>query len=126
MTAMTTGGGLAAEAQMAKIEFEKMGYGPDRDAAWYWFAHVFDADTRYPVHIMIDGPALMDFRAQAGDADETLITALYRRELESLLEQGRLVPQNPRCTVNVVFFARGAESRGAQAGDIVIPTRARS
>lgn len=101
-----------------EITFEKMLQGPDRDAEWYLAVQVFHAGTRYPVRIMIDGPELL--RHEIPELNEDIVKAFYRRELEALVQAGRLKPQNPRTlAVNVVFCVNDRREQ-VRDGDVVI------
>lgn len=97
-------------------------WAPERDAVFYYSADVFDdAGTRYPVRIMIEGMADALFRAEVKlEAYRDVVEALYHQELEALARQGRLLPENPQSTVNVVFLVNSQDGRPTRAGDIVI------
>lgn len=106
---------------MTTIEFEAMRSAPERDVAWDWFAHVFDANTRYPVRIMIDGLALLRSNAKPSAA---VVEAMYRRELETLAKHGKLLPTGRRpdgsAQVNFVLFVNDGDMHAVRSGDIVI------
>lgn len=106
-----------------RIDFEDMKRFPDRDAGFFYAAEVFDdAGRRYPVRLMIEGVATASFESQfkIESSYSDVVKALYREELEALVKQGRLTPENSRGTLNVVFLVDDRDSRQIRAGDIVV------
>lgn len=103
-----------------EITFDKMPYGTDRDVEWYLAAQVLHAGTRYPVRIMIDGPELLRSGYETPELNEDVIKAFYRQELETLVRNDRLKPQNPRTlAVNVVFCVNDRRDQ-VRDSDVVI------
>lgn len=103
-----------------EIEFTKMLQWPDRDASWYFAADVINAGVRYPVRIMIDGIDLIRCKHEISDLNEDIVKAFYRKELEVLVRDGRLKPQNPSTlAVNVVFCVNDRRDQ-VKDGDVVI------
>jgi hypothetical protein len=114
---------IPREATGMRIDFEDMKQFPDRDAGFFYAAEVFDdAGRRYPVRLMIEGVATASFESQLkieGPYSD-VVKALYKEELEALVKQGRLAPENSQGTLNVVFLVDDRDSRQIRAGDIVV------
>jgi hypothetical protein len=105
-----------------RVDLSEMKSWADRDAVFFYSAEVFDdAETRYPVRIMIEGIAAALFEREVKlESYRDVVEALYRQELEVLAKQGRLTPENLQSTVNVVFLVNGHDGGQIRAGDIVV------
>ena len=103
-----------------KIELDYMNCWPDRDAVAFYAAEVFDdAGARYPVRIMLDGFAAACFEQKLEGSYRDIVEALYRKELEQLLRDGKLTPRG-RGNLNVVFLVSGSDRQQTRPTDIVI------
>ena len=104
-----------------RIDLEYMYRWPDRDAVAFYAADIIDdAGKRYPVRVMLEGIAAALFEDEVQGSYRDIVEALYRKELEQLVKSGKLVPQNPKGTVNVVFLVNGNGREQVKPGDIVV------